>query len=69
MKLYLWTQTALISAFVLLTGPALAAVSEKQLIASEAKLVADPKTGKARFIGFDGKAVAKCQVPPGYKHV
>lgn len=60
MKLSLWTQAAVISGFVLLTGPALAAaVSENQLIASEAKLVADPKTGKARFIGFDAKAVAK----------
>lgn len=59
MKPSFWTKAAVLSGFVLLTGQTLAAVSEQQLRATAASVVADPKTGKARFIGFDSKAVAK----------
>lgn len=53
-----WPALAFGFALIFQGGQALAAESVQQLQASGARVVADPKTGATRFVGFDAKTVA-----------
>jgi bacillolysin len=57
MKRSFWASVVVGVALIFQVGQALAAGSVEQLIAAGARIVADPKTGITRFVGFDTPAL------------